>query len=135
MLNCNRAKKQNTVVDNNTEIAETLSFDEFITQFSADSNFQLQHIAFPLTVFVPKNDTMETENDTTYYLSRKDWKFIDLADASKYPTVEKVMFEKQKTDNGFELLVKGNDSGIYISYFFEKKNDMWILTGMEDRSM
>jgi len=134
LFNCNN-KKQNTAFTDVTENADSLSFDKFISSFSTDENFQFAHIKFPVEMFVPKNDVYN--RDTTLYIGKNKWKFLNLVDSGKFPTANDVFFERKQYEFGFAIVVKGADRGILITYFFEKQNDenTWFLVKMEDSTM
>ena len=135
MFNCQN-KKQNSALTEITENADSLNFEKFIKDFSADENFQFEHIKFPLEMFLPENELAAIEKDTTIFINKKDWKFLNLANSSKYPTAEKVIFKTMQSENGFAIVVQGYDCGILITYFFEKQReeDTWFLVKMEDSS-
>lgn len=135
LFNCNN-KKQSTGLYEATHNADSVNFDIFIKEFSADESFQVEHINFPVEMFVPRNDEYNTK-DTTLYVHKTDWDFINLSDSSKFPVKEKVFFNKMQYENGFAIVVKGIDCGIFITYYFEKqkKEDTWFLVKIEDTSI
>jgi len=134
-FNCNN-KKQNSTLVEITENADSIGFDKFITNFSADENFQFTHIKFPVEMFVRGYDAYNTK-DTTLYVHKTDWSFVNLVDAGKFPTTEKVFFERKQNENDFVIAAKGKECGILIEYYFEKqtKEDTWFLVKIEDLSM
>jgi hypothetical protein len=135
-FNCNNKKQNATLVDVSKN-ADSVNFDKFITEFSTNESFQFAHIKFPVEMFLPENEFADILKDTTLFISKKDWSFINLVDAEKFPTKEKVFFEREQYENGFLIVVKGKDSGILIEYRFVKQTeeDLWFLVYIEDRSM
>ncbi|MDR2824704.1 MAG: DUF4348 domain-containing protein [Prevotellaceae bacterium] len=113
-----------------TEIADTVNFDEFLVKFSTDSDFQFAHIDFPLTVIWLENEVTGVEKDTTLYLNKKDWQFKDFIDGTKY----NVFYKKFRTETGFEIFAAGNQTGVAVTYLFEKRENTWFLVRMEDSS-
>ncbi|MCL2597103.1 MAG: hypothetical protein FWD66_05475 [Paludibacter sp.] len=135
-LFCCNNKKQDSTLYNITQNVDYEDFDKFIKEFSADKNFQFGHINFPVEMFVPANEKYNIK-DTTLYIHKSDWKIINLTDAGKFPSKGEVSFTKMQYENGFAIVVKGINYGIYITYFFEKQKEKntWFLVKIEDTSM
>jgi len=100
-LFCCNNKKQEVTLYEVTQDADSVSFDKFITEFSSDKNFQFVHIIFPVEIFVPENQTFNTK-DTTLYISKTQWKFLNLIDENQFPATEKVFYKTMKYESGLQ---------------------------------
>lgn len=105
-----------------------LSFETFMHQFGKDTAFQDAHISFPLRekVWDPTTDSAFvtlTEKD--------DWNFAKLDDSE--PDFTYVQYNLIQ-GNKATVRLKGNNTGIFVDYKFERINNKWMLVEVEDMS-
>lgn len=135
LLSCSSRPSNNS--DNKISVdQETLtsdnSFDEFIKEFSEDSSFQLTRVKFPVTYSYSSQDD-ETGAMETVQIPKREWKKINLIGKGGFE--EAVGITKSiKGSNTIELLVQGVDTGLSVTYCFEKENDLWYLIKIIDQS-
>lgn len=92
------------------------NFKEFIKNFSLDSCFQINHISFPLEVQYSGYDY--EEEDSVFHINKSDWIYTNFCDS---------VIEGQKVftiiDESKNIVVlKGYDSGIYLTYYYRSTN-------------
>lgn len=122
----------NKCINSQKTINSVNSFDEFIKEFSEDTCFQLSSIKFPViyTFSSPDDEGGAIETSKIY---KKEWKIINLIDKDGFE--EAVEISKSiKDTNTIEISVKGVDTGLSISYSFEKVSGKWYLIRIIDHS-
>jgi len=113
--------------------AQQSSFQAFFNRFAADSAFQTQHIAFPLTyriTDIEDNEEVLTFNATTWY-------FIDFTEDKEAANREIDAYEGLFKATGKDKMLyirKGIDNGINIYYYFEMHLNKWYLVKVFDFS-
>jgi hypothetical protein len=125
--------------DNYSENTDTSSqlldddFNRFLEEFSADFQFQLNRIKFPL-----KTTTFDSELNKEFVVLQSKSKFKQLDfrivnSNSKFDnwTQNRVV---DKLKNSAEVQIRGVDNGIYIDYSFKKINNTWMLIEITDAS-
>ena len=124
---CTGDPKQETTVDTTQE-----TFETFFGQFSRDSVFQRERIAFPLTIHVWEIDDTQIEQ----IIQKQDWEFEDFskdaAAAKRETDAFAVQYRKQPPFRIYQR--QGIDNGIQIAYYFEQKEGKWYLVKIEDKS-
>ncbi|SIT94813.1 DUF4348 domain-containing protein [Pontibacter indicus] len=105
---------------------EKEDFDSFFPKFSSDSTFQLSRVEFPYKIIL-----VEDEGTVTRYLGKKDWSYVDF---SQMQVGKHHLEKKEESNNTVTVLYTLEDTGVYISYKFNKKQGKWMLTSMEDSS-
>ncbi|MDD7317976.1 MAG: DUF4348 domain-containing protein [Prevotella sp.] len=107
----------------------TTDFKNFVKKYSSDPDFQKTHTSFPLKMTV--ND-MEDEAETTVsYVSKDEWTFTNICDSEILG--EKVVVEINEKD--YVVDVKGEESGISVSFIFKKIDNTWLLSEIVNSSM
>jgi len=110
----------------------TKGFLGFLYEFSKDTSFRNSHIKLPLKFTYLDMDDLE---DTTEYLTLK-----NLADFNYDLFKDKYFYffhsGLDKIDNSDKicLLFRGIDNGIFMMYYFERKDDTWQLVEEQDYS-
>lgn len=135
LLSCSSRPSNNS--DNKSSVdQETLtsdnSFDEFIKEFSEDSSFQLTRIKFPVTYSYSSQDD-ETGAMETVQIPKREWKKINLIGKGGFEEAVEIT-KSIKGSNTIELLVQGVDTGLSVTYCFEKENGLWYLIKIIDQS-
>ena len=101
------------------------SFQSFLTRFSADSQFQLSRVDFPLTIKLL--DIMD--NEEVIQLEKDEWVYLDLLDtagANSRP-IDAYALSTRLVDSLAYLQLRGVDNGIRIDYIFHKREEKWYL--------
>lgn len=133
LLSCSSRPSDNpftkSSVDQET-ITSDRSFDKFIRDFSDDISFQLTRIKFPLAYIFQDEETGEM---VTIHISKKEWKAINLIGNGGFE--EEVTISKStKNSNTKNILIQGVDTGVSVTYRFEKEKGVWYLTKIIDQS-
>jgi hypothetical protein len=111
---------------NKEDKGEKEYFDSFFLKFSSDSTFQLSRVEFPFKIIIE-----EDEGFVTRYLSRDDWSYEDF---SQMKVGKHHLKKKKESDNTVVMLYTLEDTGVHVSYVFNKKEGKWMLSSMEDSS-
>ena len=136
LLGCGNSKsphnpnaETNAVVENEQDYKKTEmeSFDSFFDKFSSDSAYQQNRIIYPLHILI--NGYIYDEKDSIALIKRGEWKYIDFHDTKNY-----VLSIQNKTENYAEVLLRGNDTGVYLKYTFKREEEFWFLYDLEDSS-
>ena len=93
---------------------------EFWNSFDSNIIFQKKHVKFPLTIETPTYEEVDENNYKSY------WIYDD-----SEPTV--LSYEYKDNEN-FNIIKRGADNGIRVTYTFEKENDEWHLVYVLDES-
>jgi hypothetical protein len=104
-------------------------FIDFLTKFSTDSLFQINHISFPLhESFVDYETDYKIVSST---IELPDWKFWKLTNYLE----GLLLISNIQTDHKYRnLFFGGIENGIVVKYTFEKVNAIWKLIRIEDYS-
>lgn len=104
-------------------------FIDFLTKFSNDSVFQINHIAFPLPEsYADSEKDYETVKKT---IQLKDWKHEKLVDFLNKLMVLSTIDKESKYRN---IFYSGVENGIWVKYTFQRINGNWKLIRLEDYS-
>lgn len=136
LISCATRSTDKAVTDvSNIQKEKTLSdstFDDFLKKFSKDTTFQLLRIKFPLAYYyISENE--ETDDMLIKHIQKSEWKIIDLIDTKEFNEPVEIEIEP-KGSNLIELLVKGIDTGLSITYCFKKEDNKWYLIKIIDQS-
>lgn len=106
-----------------------LDFETFLYKFSSDTNFTKNHIRYPFKYSYadPENDYA----DSTKYLdslSNLKFNFFEKGRLLYFHTAPKIDGKK------IMIFLRGLDNGLNIYYYFQKEDDMWVLTEENDYS-
>jgi len=104
-------------------------FIDFLTTFSNDSVFQINHTVFPLPESYADSEKDYETVKTTILL--KDWKHTKLVDFANKLMVLSNIDKESKYRN---IFYQGVENGIWAKYTFEKINGDWKLIRIEDYS-
>jgi len=109
-----------------TEKIKDEDFEVFLDKFNSDSTFQTSRINFPI-----KTIQLDTENlkENTIEYNQSNYHLSKIDKQSKYYKIEKVIMS-----DSAKVYLKGIDNGIYIEFFFFKKNGIWKLDTWNDLS-
>ena len=106
----------------------------FISSFFTDTVFHKSHIKYPLEYNTWIGDEMDSK-DTTYIIERKDINLIQRYKGEiRFPLFSLNGVSLDDYDSKFILFLGGNDNGYHVRYYFEKIDNEWILTKMNDDS-
>jgi hypothetical protein len=105
-------------------------FIDFLTKFSKDSTFQLNHILFPLLATL-----IDYDDDDYPFITKtiplEDWKHLLWASINQLLVLSNI-----DSDNKYRnVYFRGVENGIGVEYTFEKINENWKLIRLEDYSM
>ena len=107
-------------------------FNDFLKQFSATPEYQLSKIRFPLPFHYYDEDA-EGDSLSTKYIQRQQWTYVDLTKSTNFGSP--VSFQQQKLkDDQIQVIVKGLDSGVLLTYCFEVDGSDWSLVSITDKS-
>jgi len=113
---------------------ENEDFYGFFWRFSADFDFQLSRITFPLQKIGLNYDYTKID---TVYLSKEEWTyhhFYHWYEDESYNLIYD-NFEHKLRDTGERVYAKhGNGNGIREFYYFKRINGLWYLIKIEDLS-
>jgi len=104
-------------------------FIDFLTTFSNDSVFQINHTVFPLPESYADSDKDYETVETTIQLN--DWKYIKLVDFVNRLMVLSNIDKESKYRN---IFYRGVENGIWVKYTFERIDGSWKLIRLEDYS-
>lgn len=100
------------------------NFDTFFNRFEIDSVFQLSRTEFPL-----KTISYSDEEEETGTIDRKDGKYTNFT-TIKGLIVSKTLISGSRASVLFSI----EDTGINVTYYFDKKKGLWQLTSVVDES-
>lgn len=104
-------------------------FIDFITQFSKDSLFQMEHIQFPL-IEISLEEIDSDYEEIQRNISIADWRYIPILIGEK----EIQLFPNKDNKEYKTILYRGTDSGMTIIYEFRKIDSIWKLVRVLDYS-
>jgi hypothetical protein len=103
-------------------------FINFLTRFSSDSIFQVEHIQFPLTHYFSDSDNdYETTSAPIKQHEWKQWNMIE--------SIEGLMIlDVHKRTKYRNIFFRGIENGIYVKYTFTQTENSWKLVKLENYS-
>lgn len=123
-LGCEQSESHKLVKSQQAQAGE--SFTSFFTKFNRDSIFQKSRIVFPFKLI-----QSEDESDTTIYITRSNWQYVDFS----FPNDRKNIITQEKVnDNEMKVLLQVEDTGIYVEHLFQTKQGRWWLVYVKDGS-
>lgn len=102
-------------------------FNVFFKKFNEDQKFQISRVIFPLK-YKMNNDDFELAD---YTMPKENYKSLNLNRKSDEKYLKRALVVKK---NKVTLQERGLDSGIYIDYIFELKDNKWFLKTFVDQS-
>lgn len=102
-------------------------FNVFFKKFNEDQKFQISRVIFPLK-YKMNNDDFELAD---YTMPKENYKSLNLNRKSDEKYLKRALVVKK---NKVTLQERGLDSGIYIDYIFELKDNKWFLKTWVDQS-
>jgi hypothetical protein len=109
-------------------------FDTFLDRFNRDSAFQVSSVHFPLFCLSWAGDPDDMEGYDTLLISKEDYEIELLRDTvGNYIPGQPTYISVEKKGNKRLVLLKVEDSGIHITYFFRFRK-RWELYRVEDAS-
>lgn len=121
---------ENTSINN----APDAEFIDFLTKFSTDSLFQINHILFPL-LFSTLDYAGEFDKVTKKILL-EDWKHTNYWIKSIEHLNKLMILSNINSDSKYRtIFFRGSGNGIWVVHTFEKINESWKLIKFEDYSM
>src|SRR5690554_2331211 len=114
---------------------EEEEFDLFIQHFSKDKTFQLNRIAFPISVIIPDTEH-EGMAPTEESIGKYDWEPLDLTYDSTYltrPFDQYYQVVRYKNDTAV-VEIRGINNGIYADYYFTLIEKKWYLVTLYEAS-
>jgi len=102
-------------------------FNVFFKKFNEDQKFQISRVIFPLK-YKMNNDDFELAD---YTMPKENYKSLNLNRKSDEKYLKRALVVKK---NKVTLQERGIDSGIYIDYIFELKDNKWFLKTWVDQS-
>ena len=83
-------------------------------------------IVFPFKVMLS-----DDERDTTFYIPRTNWKYIDFS----FPNDKKNIVKQEKiSDSVMNVLLQVEDTGVYVEHVFQRKQGKWWLAYLKNGS-
>lgn len=116
-----KANSDSTKTDNSD-----IDFESFLKEFSANEEFQLARIDFPLKVILLDIDDKE-EIKT---ILKEEWQHTNLLDTANIETLDIDAYSQRTDLSESESIIKlrGIDNGIRIDYIFKLRERLWYLT-------
>lgn len=116
----------------NDESVYNENFFVFFKDFCSNAPYQKTRIIFPLKDVYLSEDLNNREEDL---ITEDEWSFLRIKQF-KTNTVEQYFnnFNKKRLEDSDEMVfvVGGIENGIYMSYYFSRKEGKWYLVKMED---
>lgn len=109
------------------------NFEDFFRKFNTDSLFQKNRTQFPLKGTF-QLDPINDNNDSTFYVNRKDYFFIKLTEPNNNIVDGITYVQITGRDNKRTVVLRMEDSGVHIEYTFLLKNGEWWFVGFYDTS-
>ncbi|MCR8667527.1 DUF4348 domain-containing protein [Aestuariibaculum sp. M13] len=106
------------------------TFDEFFERFSRDSIFQKSRVHYPLKwYFLADNESSKLSLDIINRV--EDYDYIDFTMDSQSDKYEVVYEREEKSVN---YILKGSDSGVFMTYKFKTLDECWYMFEIIDES-
>lgn len=109
--------------------APDFEFIDFLTMFSNDSVFQINHTVFPFPESYADSERDYETVETTILI--KDWKHIKVVDFVNNLMVLSNIDKENKFRN---IFYQGVENGIWVKFTFERISGSWKLIKIEDYS-
>lgn len=110
-----------------TSKATSEDFNEFFKKFNSDSKFQISRVIFPFK-YKANNEDFELLD---YTMTKEKYKVLHLNNKADEKYLKRTLSVKKSKAT---LEERGLDSGIYIDYIFELKDNKWFLKTFVDQS-
>jgi len=106
------------------------TFDSFFERFSKDSIFQKSRIKYPLKwYYLEDNESNKLSFDVINEID--DYDYIDFTSDNKSDKYD-VVHEKKEKERSY--ILKGNDSGLFMTYKFRIIDGCWYMIEILDES-
>ncbi|RFS16901.1 hypothetical protein [Emticicia sp. C21] len=125
LVACGHSKTEKNHIYKDANQVKTEDFNTFLKRFSAEKDFQLSRIKYPL---ISKYYDYDTDKFTTIITQKEEREFGSL---NKKNYIKKVTKEHPEK---YILNILLDDTGIYVDYIFELINGKWFLTTTIDQS-
>ncbi len=102
-------------------------FNVFFKKFNEDQKFQISRVIFPLK-YKANNEDFELLD---YTMTKEKYKVLRLNNKADEKYLKRTLSVKKSKAT---LEERGLDSGIYIDYVFELKDNKWFLKTFVDQS-
>ncbi|MBJ2124279.1 DUF4348 domain-containing protein [Flavobacterium sp. IB48] len=102
-------------------------FNVFFKKFNEDQKFQISRVIFPLK-YKANNEDFELLD---YTMTKEKYKVLHLNNKADEKYLKRTLSVKKSKAT---LEERGLDSGIYIDYVFELKDNKWFLKTFVDQS-
>lgn len=102
-------------------------FNVFFKKFNEDQKFQISRVIFPLK-YKANNEDFELLD---YTMTKEKYKVLRLNNKADEKYLKRTLSVKKSK---VTLEERGLDSGIYIDYIFELKDNKWFLKTFVDQS-
>ncbi len=102
-------------------------FNVFFKKFNEDQKFQISRVIFPLK-YKANNEDFELLD---YTMTKEKYKVLRLNNKADEKYLKRTLSVKKSKAT---LEERGLDSGIYIDYIFELKDNKWFLKTFVDQS-
>jgi hypothetical protein len=99
-------------------------FDLFFKNFNENAKFQFNRIAFPLQNRLVADDAA----DNVKVITKSEWEYTN------FNEIKKIIINKTTVNQKVEVLFSIEDTGVHVTYYFEKKKGLWFLTTIVDES-
>ena len=141
LKNENKSEPQKVILHvKNHKVVNKLSllsdFKIFLTKFNDDKVFQIKSIEFPLKFEVTDEFDMPNSGYIEI-LKQNEWLHLTISEpkCSFLDETIRLEFKVNELENKISVIIKGTETGIYITYVFEKKLDKWRLIKIIDDSI
>ena len=102
-------------------------FLSFLNKFNSDSTFQKKSVKFPL-ITIATADFDGYGEEQKIMIKESEYSHVILDAPESNITDEKVQMEiLTKQPNNTEVIIKGTETGFYITYYFKKEKNKWLL--------
>lgn len=99
-------------------------FDAFFERFKRDSVFQLSRIQFPLKNTLNSDDEKEIKT-----IDKKEWNYTN------FMNIKKLILSKTSISRSrVSVMLQIEDTGVNVTYNFDRKEGLWTLTSIIDES-
>lgn len=113
---------------------DTLQFTSFLDSFNSSEKFQIEHINFPLEVEITDDFDQENTGYTTF-INKDDFEIIQISEPKCSFTTENVKMEFSHKKEIMEVILKGEETGFYMIFLFQKVKNEWSLSKVIDDSI
>jgi len=106
------------------------TFDSFFERFSKDSIYQKSRVKYPLKwYYLEDNESNKLSFDVIN--KKEDYDYVDFTSDNQSDKYEVVHEKKEKEMN---YILKGNDSGLFMTYKFKLIDGCWYMIEILDES-